>query len=206
MSPTGGEPPESRAESSEPEQPEPPSESAPEVPELPKVLERRKRVPKVAIVAGLVVLAVGVVTAVGLAMRDEESGPTTATSPTTSSQPPTKGQIDYSCRVMTNSSTDAINAVNVYVDTFNANGPQQTQQEQASAAVVALDASIRRIEGTFGPVLPRPLRDALKGYTNAAREVSGAIGRHASEEEFNAVIDRLNATKNSALDQCDALS
>jgi hypothetical protein len=194
MSLTGGEPPESAEES---------SDSAPEAPELPKVLERRRRIPKVAIVAGLVVLTVGLVTTVVLAMRNDDDGRTTASTP---SSPPAKGQIDYSCRVMTNSSTDAINAVNVYVDTFNASGDPQTQQQQASAAVGALDASIRRIELTFGPVLPRPLRDALKGYTNAARDVSGAISRHASEEEFNASIDRLNSTKNTALDQCDALS
>ena len=71
---------------------------------------------------------------------------------------------------------------------------------------MALDASVRRVELTFGPVLPQRLHDVLKGYTNAARELSGVISRCGAEEEFNTAIDRLNATKATVLDQCDALS
>jgi hypothetical protein len=180
-------------------------ESAASPPPETEAPPRRKRIPKVAKVAGLVLLAVGLVTAVALAIRYDDGGRSTTT--TTSSSPPSsKGQIQFSCLVMTNSSTDAINTLNVYVDTFNANGDQQAQQEQASAAVGALDASARRVEQTFGPMLPQPLRDVLNGYTRAAREVSGAVSQRVSEEAFNAAVDRLNTTKNVALDQCDALS
>jgi uncharacterized membrane protein len=157
--------------------------------------------PKVAILVGLVVLAVGLVIAVALAMRDD--GRTTAA--TTSTSPvPIKGQIDYSCSAMTNSSLDAITAINAYVDSFNATGEEQAHL--ANAAVGALDASIRREELTFGPLLPQQLRDELKGYTAAARHLSGVISRRDAEQEFNTSVDRLNSTKETALEQCDALS
>jgi uncharacterized membrane protein len=157
--------------------------------------------PKVAILVGLVVLAVGLVIAVALAMRDD--GRTTAA--TTSTSPvPIKGQIDYSCSAMTNSSLDAITAINAYVDSFNATGEEQAHL--ANAAVGELDASIRREELTFGPLLPQQLRDELKGYTAAARHLSGVISRRDAEQEFNTSVDRLNSTKETALEQCDALS
>jgi hypothetical protein len=46
----------------------------------------------------------------------------------------------------------------------------------------------------------------LKGYNDAAREVSGIITRRGADEEFNAAIERLNSTKQTAVDRCDALS
>jgi hypothetical protein len=203
MSPTAGEQPASAPE--DPDEPEaPPPASA--VPALPKVLPGRTRPPRAAIAAGLGLLAVGLVVAVVFVMRNDDGGTTTAGPPATTgpSPPPTKGQIDYSCRVMTNSSVDAITAINTYVDAFNATGEEQARL--ADAAVGQLDASVRRVEGTFGPVLPRQLRDALKGYTAAAREASGVISRRGAEQEFNTAVDRLNSTKDTALDQCDAFS
>ena len=158
--------------------------------------------PKVAIVAGLVVLAVGLVAAIALAMRNDAGERTTAA--TTSTSPPSKGQIDYSCLAMTNSSLDAVTAINAYVDAFNTT--REEEAHLADAAAGGLDASVRRVELTFGPVLPQRLRDALKAYTKAARELSGVISRRGAEEEFNTAIDRLNSTKATALDQCDALS
>jgi hypothetical protein len=155
----------------------------------------------VAIVAGLVVLAVGLVAAIVLAMRNDAGERTTAA--TTSTSPPSKGQIDYSCLAMTNSSLDAVTAINAYVDAFNTT---REEAHLADAAVGGLDASIRRVELTFGPVLPQRLHDALKAYTKAARELAGVISRRGAEEEFNTAIDRLNSTKATALDQCDALS
>ncbi|MDT5014556.1 MAG: hypothetical protein QOD39_716 [Mycobacterium sp.] len=165
--------------------------------------------PKVAIVAGLVVLAVGVATAIALVVRNDAGERTTAAATSTSSStpspssPPVKGQIDSSCRVMTNASTDAITAINLYVDSVNTTGEDA---RLADEAVGKLDASVRRVELTFGPVLPGPLHDVLKGYNDAAREVSGIITRRGADEEFNAAIERLNSTKQTAVDRCDALS
>lgn len=207
--PTSAEPPAPAPESApdEPEAPdEPPLTSAQPAESPPEPPPSRKLTPKVAIVAGLVVLAAGLVTAIGLAMRNDDGGSAATTgtsiSTTSSSPPPIKGQIDYSCRVMASSSLDAVTAINAYVDTFNGTGEEQAHL--ADVAVGALDASARRVERTFGPVLPAHLRDALKGYTHAARELSGVISRRGAEEEFNAAVERLNSTKDTALDQCDA--
>ena len=164
----------------------------------------------VAIVAGLVVLAVGLVTAVALVMRHDNGGPNAAPTPsasisTTSPSPPSsKGQIQYSCLAMQNSSVDAITATNAYVEAFNTTNEKEASL--ADAAVSALDGSVRRVELTLAPLLPQPLREALQAFTAAARDVSGAISTRAAEEEFNTAVNRLNVTKDAALDQCDALS
>jgi hypothetical protein len=55
-------------------------------------------------------------------------------------------------------------------------------------------------------MLPAQLRDLLKGYTVAVRDISSVIVRRSAEDEFNAAIDQLNSKKDIAIDHCDALS
>ena len=112
----------------------------------------------------IAVVAVGLVTAVVLMNRNDGDDRSSAGGPpissTTLPPPSPKGQIDYSCMVMSNSSDDAINAINVYVDAFNVSGGEEAHL--ADAAVGALDRSANRVEGTFGPMLPAELRDLLR--------------------------------------------
>ena len=48
------------------------------------------------------------------------------------------------------------------------------------------------------------LRDALGAWVGAARDVAGTITRDAGPGEFNAAVTRLNASREVALELCDA--
>ena len=87
--------------------------------------------------------------------------------------------IHSSCETLSSSSVDAIDAVNAYVDAFN---------ESAAEA----------------PARARPAIDALNGWVDAARGVATAIAGNYGPDEFNAAITRLNDTKTTALNLCDA--
>jgi hypothetical protein len=106
------------------------------------------------------------------------------------------------CAVMSASSADAIGAVNVYVDKFNA-GPG-TPNPAAGPAVDALNHSADDVGAKTGGPLPPELRDALDAWVGAARDVATAISGNAPTDEFNADIARLNTSKTTALDKCDA--
>ncbi|WP_163906508.1 hypothetical protein [Mycolicibacterium pulveris] len=114
----------------------------------------------------------------------------------------TKQAIHSSCEALSSSSVDAITAVNDYVDAFNENAADVVVKTQP--AIDALNHSADLVARSVSDPLSVELRDALHAWVDAARSVATAIAGNYGPVEFNAAITRLNDTKTSALNLCDA--
>jgi hypothetical protein len=110
--------------------------------------------------------------------------------------------IHTSCEALSSSSVDAITAVNNYVDAFNRNAADAAAK--ATPAVDALNHSADVVAGSVSDTLAPNLRDALNEWVDASRGLAAAIGGNYGPDEFNAAITKLNDTKTSALNMCDA--
>lgn len=110
--------------------------------------------------------------------------------------------IHSSCEALSSSSVDAITAVNNYVDAFNANAADAAVQ--AGPAVDALNHSADQVARSVSDPLTPELRDALNAWVDAARGVATAIAGDYGTDEFNVAITRLNDSKTTALNMCDA--
>ncbi|MGD9622029.1 MAG: hypothetical protein AB7G47_12970 [Mycolicibacterium sp.] len=113
-----------------------------------------------------------------------------------------KEAVQTSCEVMSSSSADAIAAVNAYVDAFNSNPDDVVGT--TGPAVDALNLSADLVASSLSDPLAANLRDALNSWVDAARTVATAIAGNYPTAEFNAAITRLNESKTTALDRCDA--
>jgi serine/threonine-protein kinase len=123
---------------------------------------------------------------------------TTSTSPTTSSIQPVRA----ACDALADTSVPAITAVNEYVDAYNINDQQARPKERP--AIDALHASANRVGPTLGSLSSQQLRDGLQAWVDAARALAGVILSHGAADQFNAAIVRLNDSKTTALNLCDA--
>jgi hypothetical protein len=110
--------------------------------------------------------------------------------------------IHSSCEALSSSSVDAITAVNNYVDAFNQAAADIAAK--AGPAIDALNHSADLVARSGTDALPPELRDALNGWVDAARGVATAIAGNYGPDEFNASITRLNDSKTTALNLCDA--
>ena len=110
--------------------------------------------------------------------------------------------IHSSCEALSSSSVDAITAVNNYVQAFN-----QTAADvpaKAAPAIDALNHSADLVAGSVSDTLAPNLRDALNAWVDAARGLATAIAGNYGTDEFNTAISKLNDTKTTALNLCDA--
>ena len=110
--------------------------------------------------------------------------------------------IHSSCEALSSSSVDAITAVNNYVDAFNQNAADA--EAKAPPAIDALNHSADQVARSVSDTLTPDLRDALNAWVDAARGLATAIAGNYGPDEFNAAITRLNDTKTTALNLCDA--
>lgn len=110
--------------------------------------------------------------------------------------------VHSSCEALSSSSVDAITAVNNYVDAFNRNAADAAAK--APPAIDALNHSADLVSRSVSDALKPDLRDALNAWVDAARGLSGAIAGNFGPDEFNAAITKLNDTKTTALNLCDA--
>ena len=110
--------------------------------------------------------------------------------------------IHSSCEALSSSSVDAVTAVNNYVDAFNNTAADATAK--AAPAIDALNHSADLVAGSVSDTLTPNLRDALNAWVDAARGLATAISGNYGTEEFNAAIAKLNDTKSTALNLCDA--
>ncbi|MGV0791118.1 hypothetical protein [Mycolicibacterium sp. XJ1819] len=115
----------------------------------------------------------------------------------------TKEAIHSSCETLSTSSVDAITAVNDYVDAFNNSAADVGARTRP--AIDALNHSADLVARSISDPLAPELTDALNGWVAAARGVATAIAGNYGPEEFNAAITRLNDSKTTALNLCDAL-
>jgi hypothetical protein len=114
----------------------------------------------------------------------------------------TTAAIHTACEDLSSSSVDAINAVNAYVDAFNDNAADVNVR--ARPAIDALNISADLVSSGTSDVLSPELRSALDAWVGAARDLAGTIERDAGPEEFNTAVNRLNDSKEVALELCDA--
>jgi hypothetical protein len=110
--------------------------------------------------------------------------------------------IHSSCEALSSSSVDAITAVNNYVDAFNRNAADAAAK--APPAIDALNHSADLVARSVSDSLTPDLRDALNAWVDAARGLATAIAGNYGPDEFNAAITKLNDTKTTALNLCDA--
>jgi cytoskeletal protein RodZ len=110
--------------------------------------------------------------------------------------------IHSSCEALSSSSVDAITAVNNYVDAFNRSATDAATK--ARPAIDALNHSADLVAGSVSDTLSPKLRDALNAWVDAARGLATAIAGNYGADEFNAAISKLNDTKTTALNLCDA--
>jgi hypothetical protein len=110
--------------------------------------------------------------------------------------------IHSSCEALSSSSVDAITAVNNYVEAFNKSAADATAK--AAPAIDELNHSADVVAGSVSDALAPNLRDALNAWVDAARGLATAIAGNYGPDEFNAAISKLNDTKTTALNLCDA--
>jgi hypothetical protein len=110
--------------------------------------------------------------------------------------------IHTSCETLSSSSVDAVTAVNAYVEAFNQSGADVPGT--AGPAIDALNHSADQVARSMSDALAPELKDALNAWVDAARGVATAISGNYGPEEFNGAISRLNDTKTTALNLCDA--
>lgn len=114
----------------------------------------------------------------------------------------TRAAVRSSCEALSSSSVDAVTAVNDYVDAFNQNSADVIVK--TAPAIDALNHSADLVARSVSDPLTPELMDALHAWVDAARGVATAIEGNYGPVEFNAAITRLNDTKTSALNLCDA--
>jgi hypothetical protein len=110
--------------------------------------------------------------------------------------------IHSSCEALSSSSVDAITAVNNYVAAFNRNAPDAAAK--APPAIDALNHSADLVARSVSDTLAPDLRDALNAWVDASRGLATAIAGNYGADDFNAAITKLNDTKTTALNLCDA--
>jgi hypothetical protein len=114
----------------------------------------------------------------------------------------TKAAIHSSCEALSSSSVDAITAVNNYVEAFNKSASDAAAK--AAPAIDGLNHSADLVAGSISDALAPNLRDALNAWVDAARGLATAIAGNFGPDQFNAAITKLNDTKTTALNLCDA--
>ena len=132
----------------------------------------------------------------------EESAASSSTRESERQASLTKQAIHSSCEALSSSSVDAITAVNNYVDAFNKSAADVPAK--AAPAIDQLNHSADLVAGSVSDALAPNLRDALNAWVDAARGLATAIAGNYGADEFNAAISKVNDTKTTALNLCDA--
>jgi hypothetical protein len=132
----------------------------------------------------------------------EESAASSSTRESERQASLTTQAIHSSCEALSSSSVDAITAVNNYVDAFNKNAADVPAK--AAPAIEQLNHSADLVAGSVSDALAPNLRDALNAWVDAARGLATAIAGNYGPDEFNTAISKVNDTKTTALNLCDA--
>lgn len=111
--------------------------------------------------------------------------------------------VKATCETLSITSAEAIDAVNDYVDAYNAKGGNVARTE--SPAVDALERSAQAVKASISDVTPNRLAQAFTAWVDGAYAAAEAIRKRAGPEQFNQVIDGLNTARADALGLCDAM-
>jgi hypothetical protein len=132
----------------------------------------------------------------------EESAASSSTRESERQASVTKQAIHSSCEALSSSSVDAITAVNNYVDAFNKSTADVPAK--AAPAIDQLNHSADLVAGSLSDALAPNLSDAFNAWVDAARGLATAIAGNYGADEFNTAISKVNDTKTTALNLCDA--
>ena len=132
----------------------------------------------------------------------EESAASSSTRESERQASLTTQAIHSSCEALSSSSVDAITAVNNYVDAFNKSTADVPAK--AATAIEQLNHSADLVAGSLSDALAPNLRDAFNAWVDAARGLATAIAGNYGADEFNTAISKVNDTKTTALNLCDA--
>lgn len=105
------------------------------------------------------------------------------------------------CGKFASSGSDAIEAVNKYVEAFNNGGDIGGA---TGPAVAALNRSADEVSNAVNDALPADLRDTFTAYVDAARGVAGAISNKAPVSVYNSRKDQLNKVREKGMQLCRA--
>lgn len=109
--------------------------------------------------------------------------------------------IHTACETLSTSSAEAIDSLNVYVDSMNAGSDGVATEGPAAES---LNRSADLVLGDVNDTLPQEIRDALNAWVDAARGTATAVLARVPAGEFNDAVTRLNDSRSRALDLCDA--
>ena len=99
------------------------------------------------------------------------------------------------------SSAEAIDSLNVYVDSMNAGSDGLATEGPAAES---LNRSADLVLADINDTLPPEIRDALNAWVDAARGTATAVLARVPAGEFNDAVTRLNDSRSVVLDLCDA--
>ncbi len=105
------------------------------------------------------------------------------------------------CETLSTSSADAVKTVNAYVEAVNSGG---NIAGTAGPAKESLNGSADQVAAEINDTLPPPLKDALNAWVDASRAAGGVLAEGGPPAQFNAAISEVNATRENALNLCDA--
>lgn len=103
------------------------------------------------------------------------------------------------CGKFAESSSDAIDTVNKYVEAFNNGGDVSGT---AGPAADALNRSAEQVSAAINEAMTAELRDTFSSYADAARGVAGAISSKAPVSVYNARKDQLNKSREKGMNLC----
>lgn len=109
--------------------------------------------------------------------------------------------IHAACETMSTSSAEAIDSLNVYVDSMNAGSDGLATEGPAAES---LNRSADLVLADINDTLPPEIRDALNAWVDAARATATAVLARVPAGEFNDAVTRLNDSRSNALNLCDA--
>ncbi|WP_040869757.1 hypothetical protein [Nocardia exalbida] len=97
----------------------------------------------------------------------------------------------------------SVRAFNDYIDASNAKGRGDPDtNSKADTAVSTLRNNARSVDQKVTREVPSVVADPLRAYRDDTNALADTLARRADTDTLNAVIDRFNATKNTALTAC----
>lgn len=105
------------------------------------------------------------------------------------------------CSAFRDANSHSIDVFNAYIDASNADAPDT--RAKADTAMNALRSGAGKIESELSPTVPGAVTTALRDYISDSTALADMLERNAPTDEMNTLIDKFNATKDSAVDACD---
>jgi hypothetical protein len=145
--------------------------------------------------------------AIAPAYRASVSASVSASAATSSAQETRRQQslttkaVLRACESFIASNKEAVDRVNDFITALNNNRDASGAE---GPAIDALNHSADTIDGDNNGPLSQELHEALNSYTDAARDLAGAIRSHPGPDALNKRIDQLNDARGNALKRCRA--